>query len=503
MKLNQSISNRLVKKIGIAFFLLVVFMGASYVVITIFLTNKHFEERSQRLNKELAKHLIEEKFNGASPFLENGDVNKPLFGDLMHDMMAVNRGIEVYLLGNSGKILYSVVLSHDNPTDPARYVDLEPIRKFISSDGNEYLVGDDPRNTTEKKIFSAAAFEANGRKGYIYIVLAGEEFQTVAESLVAGYFMKLGIGASFLTMTFVLSLGLISLWFLTKNLRGVIQSVRRFREGDLSIRIENPEKTDLSVLASNFNEMADTIVKNIDEIKSVDVLRRELIANVSHDLRTPLSIIMGYIETLQIKKNELTDEEKDHYLQIIKGSSERLSHLVSQLFEYSKLEAKQVKPEKEPFAITDLAMDLAAKYELLAKEKGIEIKANISGQVPLVFADISLVERAIQNLLDNALKYVPEQGWIQLTISSDFDNVKIGISDNGPGIQKEDQEYIFDRYRRAKQAKKSEGAGLGLAIVKKIMDLHNTTIEVISKPNEGSTFEFYLPSYSKTSLVMS
>ncbi|MEO1253930.1 MAG: histidine kinase dimerization/phospho-acceptor domain-containing protein, partial [Bacteroidota bacterium] len=417
MKLNQAISNRLIKKIGIVFFLLVVFMGASYVIITIFLTNKHFEERSQRLNKELANHLIEEKFNGASPFLEDGNVNKPLFGDLMHDMMAVNRGIEVYLLDNSGQILYSVVLSHDNPEDPIRYVDLEPIKQFISCDGNTYLLGDDPRNAADKKIFSAAEFESNGRKGYVYIVLAGEEYQTVAESLLAGYFMKLGIGASFLTMIFVLCLGMISLWFLTKNLRGVIQSVRRFREGDLSIRINEPEKTDLSVLASNFNEMADTIVKNIDEIKSIDVLRRELIANVSHDLRTPLSIIIGYIETLQMKKEDLSEEEKDHYLHIIRGGAEKLSHLVAQLFEYSKLEAKQVKPEKEPFAITDLAMDLVAKYELLAKEKNIEVKANITGQVPLVFADISLVERAIQNLLDNALKYVPEKGWIQLDIS--------------------------------------------------------------------------------------
>lgn len=496
MNTNQTLGVKLIRKIAAAFFLLVIVMGISYVFITLFFTNKHFEERSQRLNKDVAKHLIEEKFLGNSPFLEDGKVNKALFGDLMHDMMAVNRGIEVYLLDDSGEILYSVVLSHDNPEDPTRFVDIRPIEAFIECDGDRYILGDDPRNASKKKIFSAAPFDMDGRKGYIYIVLAGEAFESVADSLATSYFMRLGIGASILTMLFVTGLGLLSFWFLMKNLRSIIQTVKRFREGDMTIRIDKPEQSDLSVLALNFNEMADTIEKNIDEIKSVDVLRRELIANVSHDLRTPLSIILGYIETLQIKNEELSQEDKDNYLEIIKGSSQKLSHLVSQLFEYSKLEAKQIQPVKEPFAITELAMDLVSKYSLIAESKGISVEVDMEENIPMVFADIGLVERAMQNLLDNAIKFVPEKGLIKLNISADSSNVKVGVQDNGPGINKNDQEFIFDRYRRSANTKKSEGAGLGLAIVRKIMELHNTTIRVISKPNEGSTFEFSLPSYS-------
>ncbi len=496
MKKDVTLSNRLIRKLGIAFFFLVVLMGTSYILISVYLTNKHFEERSQKLNAQLANHLIEEKFNGNSPFLNDGSVNKSLFGDLMHDMMAVNRGIEVYLLDSLGAVLYSVVLKHDDPTNPVQYVDLTPVEEFIACQGDRYILGDDPRNRGKQKIFSSAKFESNGRVGYIYIVLAGQELDNVASSLLSDYFMKLGVGASLLTMLFVLALGLASFWFLTKNLRSVIQTVRRFREGDMDIRIEEPEKTDLSVLATNFNEMADTISRNMEEIKSVDVLRRELIANVSHDLRTPLSIIHGYVETLQMKKDQLEEEEKDKYLEIIKGSSEKLSKLVSQLFEYSKLEADQVKPLKEPFSITDLAMDLVAKYQLLASEKSIEIKVNAINNTPLVFADISLVERVIQNLLDNALKFAPENGEVSLDVSVNDKDVQVAISDNGPGIHEKDQMYIFDRYRQARKASKSDGVGLGLAIVKKIMELHNTSIQVISKPNEGSTFQFHLPSYS-------
>lgn len=493
---SRTLSTKLIQKLAAVFFLLVVLMGVSYIATTVYLTNKLYEERSQKLNSELANHLIEEKFNGDSPFLDDGSVNKPLFGDLMHDMMAVNRGIEVYLLDSIGAILYSVVLKHDDPNNPAQYIDLTPIQEFIACDGNRYILGDDPRNKGEKKIFSSAKFENSGRTGYIYIVLAGQELETLSATLWSDYFMKLGLGASILTMLFALFLGLASIWFLTKNLRSVINTVKRFREGDMSIRIENPEKTDLSILATSFNEMADTIVQNMDEIKSVDVLRRELIANVSHDLRTPLSIINGYIETLQIKNNELSEVEKKKYLEIIRGSSQKLSALVTQLFEYSKLEAEQIKPVKEPFSITDLAMDSIAKYQLTADKKHVEIGMKADGNVPLVFADISLVERVIQNLLDNALKFTPENGKISLNLYSTDKDVKIEVSDNGPGIKESEQSLIFDRYRQSRKMSKSDGVGLGLAIVKKIMDLHNTSIKVISTPNQGSTFQFHLPSYS-------
>lgn len=489
------LTNRLITKIAFAFFLLVLVMGTSYIFTTLYFTNKHFEERSQRLNAELANHLIEEKFQGNSPFLEDGSVNKSLFGDLMHDMMAVNRGIEVYLLSTEGEILYSVVLSHDNPNDPARFVDLDPVKEFINSEGQSYILGDDPRQSSKKKIFSAARFNHKGREGYIYIVLAGQEIERVSSSLFSGYFMRLGVGASIITMVFVLFLGLISIWFLTKNLRFIIHTVKRFREGDLNIRVDNPEKNDLSILAVNFNEMADTIKKNMEEIKSVDILRRELIANVSHDLRTPLSIINGYIETLQMKKEDLSEVEKDKYLNIIRTSSEKLTRLVSQLFEYSKLETKQVEPQKEPFSIADLAMDLVSKYQVLGEEKGVGIELLAQERVPLVFADISLVERALQNLLDNALKFTPKGGSISLNVAVSEEQVRIGITDTGPGINLHDQSMIFDRYRQAKRDSNHEGVGLGLAIVKKIMDLHNTTIQVISTPNKGSTFEFHLPKY--------
>ena len=311
MRKNRTgLSPGLVKKLWLVFFLVIVLMSASYVLITGFFANRYNQATAQRVNARVAEHLIEEKFQNESPFLEDGSPNKALFADLMHDMMAVNRSIEVYLLSETGEILYSVVLDHSDNA-PAKYVSLQPVNDFIKSKGEKYILGDDPRNPGEKKIFSTAAFESGGQSGFIYIILAGEEFQAISKNLMERYFINLGLGATLITMLFALLIGLGSIWFLTKNLRLITQTVQRFREGDLNARIAEPHKSNVEAFALAYNEMADTIVSNIEKLKSVDTLRKELIANVSHDLRTPLAILKGYVETLQIKKQELTEEESE------------------------------------------------------------------------------------------------------------------------------------------------------------------------------------------------
>lgn len=490
----KTLTPKLVKKLWVAFILLVLLMGSSYIFITGYLTNKHNQAITQRVNANVAEHVIQEKFQDASPFLADGSVNKALFGDLMHDMMAVNRSIEVYLLNKAGEIQYSVVLEH-NENEPAKHVSLAPINEFIRNDGTTFILGDDPLNPEEQKIFSAAPFNVDGKEGFIYIILAGKEFQLISDNLLGQYFTKLGVGATLLTMLFAALIGILSIWFLTKNLRLITQTVRKFQEGDLDIRIANPEASDIEVFAHSFNEMADTIVDNMDKMKSVDTLRRELIANVSHDLRTPLAILKGYVETLQIKRDSLSEEQKQEYLQITHDNIDKLSNLINQLFDYSKLEAEQVTPIKEPFSITELSHDLIAKFKVLAAQKSIVLNLDNPEANCMVFADVSLVERALQNLIENAIKYTEKGGKVTLSLLKKGKNIEINITDTGTGIPVNEQPFIFDRYKQVDKSAKKQGYGLGLAIVKKIMDLHDTTITVLSKPKEGSSFIFNLPAY--------
>lgn len=495
MSNQKTISNRLIGKLSIAFFLIMILVGSTYVGITAYFSTKYVEESTQQLNADIANHLIDEKFKDHLPFDSIGGVNKAFFGDLMHDMMAVNQAIEVYLLSETGEVRYSVVLDHDAPNTSIKKVDLEPVEEFIASGGSKHILGDDPRQPEKQKIFSAAYFEKDGQKGYIYIVLAGKTFEEVTGELFGSYFVKLGLVATLITILLATIIGIVIIRYLTRSLSDIIYTFQRFKEGDLGARIEQDNLTDLSLLGDTFNEMADTLVANIDELKSVEKLRRELIANISHDLRSPLAVSSGYIETLLMKKDGLSIEDREKYLQIVYRSLGNLTKLVAQLFEYSKLESDQLKLEKEAFMVSELASDVIANYQVIAEKKGIKLSLNLEKNEPLIFADIGLVERVFQNLIDNAIRFTPENGEIILSMYVDNEKVMVSVKDTGPGISKESQLHIFERFRQAKQSK-LEGAGLGLAIVKKILEIHNSTIRVISLPKEGATFEFNLPVYS-------
>jgi len=493
MNKQSTLTPKIVFKLWFALSLLILGMATCYILVTSYYSNQHHLATQQEINAPLAQHLIDEKFADASPFLEDGSVNKAVFGGLMHDMMAVNRSIEVYLLGLDGEVLHSVVLDHD-PKEPSQYVDVSPITDFITSGYKGFCLGDDPRDRSERKIFSVAPFENYGRNGYIYIILSGEAYQLASTNIFNKYIKSFGLGAIALTTFFTLLVGFVLIWFITKNLRAITQVARRFKEGDLKARIENPEKTDVAVFAHTFNDMADTINTNLEEIKSVDELRRQLIANVSHDLRTPLAVLKGYADTLQEKSGSLSKEDTQKYLSVISSNSDKLTNLVEQLFEYSKLEAKQIEPLMEQFSITDLCLDLVSKYDILAKKKNIELNLEVkNNENILVYADISLIERALQNLIDNALKFTPDNGLIKVELEKTDGKCSVKVNDSGIGIAPEMQSSIFERFKQSSESFAKNGAGLGLAIVKKILDLHESTITVISEKNIGSTFTFNLP----------
>ncbi|QSE98270.1 HAMP domain-containing sensor histidine kinase [Fulvivirga lutea] len=481
-------------KISITLVGLLLIVGIVFVAVTAQFAEKYFQERNQRLNASIAEHIITE----VKPFI-NGELSKEATHDIMHHMMAINPSVEVYLVDPNGKIISYVAPYKKVKLDS---INLKPVKKFIKSKGKQYVVGDDPRNPEKQKVFSAAPIIGvkENVDGYVYVVLASEEYESVSDYLFNSYIAKLGGRTLIISLAAAILLGILIIWLITKNLNKLIDTVNRFRNGEMSARMEVKEEGGLNDLSIAFNEMADTIVGNIEDLKSMENLRRELVGNVSHDLRTPLAVIHGYIETLIIKKDSLNNTEREKYLTIILESTEKLKKLVNELFELSKLEAKQVVPNKEPFYIQDLMNDLVHKYQMLAKEKDITIQASseASHSNMMVNADVSLIERVLQNLLDNALKFTPKHGLITLQIDQADQNVEIKVSDNGPGIPKDQIPFIFDRYhigdKRISLDKNS--TGLGLAIVKKILEIHDATIELTSRLNQGTTFKFQLPQYS-------
>ena len=483
--------NSLFWKISILFFFLLAAVGFMYIYISIDYSNKYLDEVNQRLNHDTAKNIVK----NSRPFY-NGDVIKPALEEMFHHVKAINPSLEVYLVDPKGKIIAWYPPERKIALES---INLKPVLDFIENTPDNFVKGDDPLNPNTQKIFSASPLTMNNMLyAYIYVVLTGEKYKAASDSLFSSYMLKISARTMLITLITTFLIGLIIIRVITKKYSKILMVMHKFKQGDLAARVTIGSSSDESQLGEMFNEMADILTTNIDKLKQVENLRRELIANVSHDLRTPIAIIRGYIETLQIKQDTISIEDRNKYINTVKDSAEKLEKLVTELFELSKLEANQVHAKKEPFIISELISDIINKYQLIAKTKDISILTELSKELHPVYADVSLIERVMQNLIDNAIKFTPIGGKIIIkTLKSNDNNAQIIVSDNGVGIAENDRNKIFARYYKANNfTDLKDNTGLGLAIVKKILDLHNTSLELVSTENVGSSFKFKLKFYN-------
>jgi signal transduction histidine kinase len=452
------------------------------------LSKEYHDEITQGLNKDVSKYIVKE----VQGLYDGTSVAESKMGDLMHHVMATNPATEVYLLDLDGRILKHVAM---NKEVKAEKVDLTPIKAFISKEGNVYVKGDDPKTLGDKKIFSAAPYTYNGNTvGYIYTIVGGNDYDTLLSEHEGSYIRKMSVQTILYALIAAFIISLLAVYLITRNFNKITTTFRSFQKGELDARVKDIKHGEMALLATTFNEMADTIQSNIKDLKSVDNLRKELIANISHDLRTPIASIRGFVETLIIKENELTKEQKSRYMEIVIKNTDKLKKLVDDLFELSKLEAKQHPVQYEAIQMAEIIQDIADKYRIIAQDKGVSLNTVYSKDLPLVYADIALIDRALQNIIDNAIAHCEKGDVVTLELTREDNKVKITISDTGIGIAEQELPHIFERYRKGKFLKENkDGSGLGLAIVKRIMDLHNISIGVNSVLNQGTAFFFSLP----------
>lgn len=482
--------NSLFWKLSAAFSIILILLSGIFVYVAVFSAEMYFQETRQKLDTDIASHIA-----GENQCFIDGHVNTDVLKNVFHDVMVINPSIEVYLLDTGGNILSYYAPDKTVKVDK---VPLEPIEDFINADDERFLMGLDPKNPETEKAFSAASVIEDGKlMGYIYVILGSEEYDNASQLLLGSYILRLGLRSISISLAAALVLSFIIVGFTTRNFRKITAVIRNFKNGDLTTRVNIKSKSELGEFAESFNEMADTIVQNIDEIKKMDSLRRELIANVSHDLRTPISIIHGYLETALIKADSLSGEEKSKYLETALDNTKRLQSLVEELFELSKLESKQISPKLENFALAELIQDIQQKNALEIKSKEIELTIDTPHQQSMINADIAMMEKVFQNLLDNSLKFTPAGGQINIKLINNDKSILVKFSDTGCGIDKDDLPHIFERYHKSKRVVSNQkGTGLGLAIVKKILELHGINISVESEKDKGTTFYFEIPKTS-------
>ena len=451
-------------------------------------------EVAQRLNSDLAAHIASE-----DSLINKNVINQNALKNIFHMLMVINPNIELYLLDMQGNILaYSAPENHVK----REKVDLGPIKKFLNKNTNYPLYGDDPRSLDKTKVFSATPIMVdNTQQGYLYVILHSESLDSVVSMLQDSYILRYAIyGLAFIIVLALVS-GLILLSVPTRRLSQLslaITNYLEYKKEKNRYPIVEKDRDEIDELGRNFNAMADKIDAQLKELASNDAKRRELIASVSHDLRTPLTSLSGYLETLSLKAGQLTEEEKQHYIHIASEQTKHLARLVSELFELARLDSVETLITVEAFSLAELAQDVAQKFELSCKQKDIELHVDFGDNLPFAYGDIGLMQRVLENLVDNAIRHTLKGGRISLSLSGSKDSIQVTLTDTGVGIPEEDLPHIFERFYHKDRVSEEDkkGAGLGLAIAKRILNLHGSNIEAESTINVGTTFRFALPTNS-------
>ncbi|HVP31134.1 MAG TPA: ATP-binding protein [Myxococcota bacterium] len=239
------------------------------------------------------------------------------------------------------------------------------------------------------------------------------------------------------------------------------------------------------------------VFHDVTELRRLESLRRDFVANVSHELKTPLTAIRGFAETLV--SADVPAEDLEKYLSVILRHAERLSNLIEDLLELSRIESRKVPLRVGPVDVARVAASIMTGMEPQLRARRLEVKL-VPSDAPPALADRGALEQILTNLLDNAAKYTNPGGHVEVRIAGDGDEVRVEVRDDGMGIPKEDQPRIFERFYRVDKARSRDlgGTGLGLAIVKHLVQAMDGDIYVSSEPGRGSTFTFLLPKAAAT-----
>ena len=276
---------------------------------------------------------------------------------------------------------------------------------------------------------------------------------------------------------------LFSEWF-TKPLRQLSSAARQMALGNYAVQVDNRRNDELGDLARDFNHMA-------EEVQHAVQMQRDLLANVSHDLRTPLTLIKGYAETVR----DLTGDDKAHrdeQMNIIVDEADRLTALVSSVMELSKVTSGTYKCERVHFDMGQLCDEVSERYDAVCAQNGWQLQLELPEEELPVYADPDMIQRALHNLLGNAMHHIGKDGIFILRAFRCSEGVRVEVEDHGPGIAAADLPYIFDRYYRSRSDAGKQGTGLGLSITKAIFQQHSFRFGVQSTVGKGTTFWFVM-----------
>lgn len=453
-------------------------------------------ESEQQLHLSLAANLARD-----NPLLQQGVYDHKALKNLFHTLMILGPAFEFYYVDPQG---YLLTHSIDNSLIKRKRIDLTPLIQLTSNQVSLPVYGDDPQHLTRQKVFTAApVFKDAILQGYLYVILAGERYESTynkQHNIKKYELTAIFVGVAILFL-FIVMMGLFR--YFTAPLRYLIADIHHLKavkfdksKVELHSWMKNSHN-EVHQLGTVFHEMVEQINKQLIQLNKTDIYRRELLADISHDLRTPLASLQGYLETVAIKGDAINVKDKSKFINTALKNAKQLKMLIDQVFELAHLERGQVSLNVECINISELLYDVVAKFLQKAEHLNIQIRVTPEFSSVRIFTDISKLERIVSNLIDNALRHTPKGGEIVLNVSEiNADECYLSIKDNGTGIHADEVDYIFDARYQASNAIQSDSkhAGLGLAITKKLLELLTGNIKAESYLGEGTIFTLHLKS---------
>jgi signal transduction histidine kinase len=287
-----------------------------------------------------------------------------------------------------------------------------------------------------------------------------------------------------------------------KRLRTLEQAARALGEGRTDVRATETGGDEVSSLARTFNRMAIDLDSRAAALTQSDRARRQLLADVSHELMTPLSAIRGYVETLGMSGVPLDQETRTRYLGIVEQETHKLEAIIGDLLDLARLEGGGDKLRSEPVSVSDLFTRVSDRHQPAIRDRGITLDFDIAAGTPNVLGDAARLEQALQNLAANAIRHTPSGGRVSVQALPADGGAQIVVRDTGPGIPTEHLPRVFDRFYKVDAARagtaEPSGSGLGLSIVRAIVERHGGTVTAANAPEGGAVFELRLPAGGAT-----
>jgi signal transduction histidine kinase len=413
-------------------------------------------------------------------------------------MLLLEPSSALYLIDTQGKVRAGYTKQRSIGSSGS--VSLAPIKQLMDVPQGKTVLGDDPDFPGMKCLFAAAPLYDGGKQsGYLYMLMRPQEAmagQLLAASYANRTALFVALAATGLSVLFIL----VVMGQITHPLRRLARAADQVRgsdaaqTADIASFPQQDRHDEIGHLSRAFRDMVQRLHQQVQRVRQMDSTRREWVASISHDLRTPLTALTGHLETVLLRGDRLSDAERERFLHVALKNAQHLDRLSASLFDFARLDGDAVRVEKVAAPIGELLDDIAQRFTPAAEARGVSLTCEAAASLPMLALDAALIERALANLVENALRYTPAGGHITLAAAAAEAGIAIRVSDTGCGIASADLGRVFERFFQSTHSREGNGhAGLGLAIVKRIAELHDGHVSVNNPIGGGACFTLWLP----------